>query len=87
MCECSNLQKLPTSIRQLNALQNLDLDDDLSLQELPTSIGQLNALENLDLWGFSSLQELLTSIEGLFELARITHIYWGIKCTPKPSFE
>jgi hypothetical protein len=23
----------------------------------------------------------------LFELARITYIYWPIECTPKPSFE
>jgi hypothetical protein len=41
------LQELPTSIRQLNAFQNLYLDNFYSLQELPTSIRQLNALQNL----------------------------------------
>jgi Leucine-rich repeat (LRR) protein len=44
---CSKLQELPTSIGQLNALQNLHSNDCSSLQELPTSIGQLNALQNL----------------------------------------
>jgi hypothetical protein len=23
---------------------------------------------------------------GVFDLARITYIYWTIECTPKPSF-
>jgi Leucine-rich repeat (LRR) protein len=44
---CSSLQELPTSIGQLNALQNLDLSECSNLQELPTSIGQLNALQIL----------------------------------------
>ncbi len=43
------LQELPTSIGQLNALQQLQLSQCSSLQELSTSIGQLNALQQLQL--------------------------------------
>jgi hypothetical protein len=39
LSRCSKLQELPTSIGQLNALQNLDLTMCSKLQELPTSIG------------------------------------------------
>jgi Leucine-rich repeat (LRR) protein len=38
------LKELPSSIGQLNALQELDLDGCSELKELPSSIGQLNAL-------------------------------------------
>ncbi len=59
---CGGLQKLQTSIGQLNALQNLDLKHRSSLQELQTFIGQLKALQNLNLKHRSSLQEIQTSI-------------------------
>ncbi len=68
----------------------------MSLQELLTSIGQLSALQNLDLKNCSRLQELSTSIanwmhkpwfEILFEVARITYVYWAIECTSKLWFE
>jgi hypothetical protein len=59
---CLSLRELPTSIGQLNALQNLNLKGCSNLQELPTSIGQLNGLQKLELTGCSSLQELPTSI-------------------------
>jgi hypothetical protein len=57
------LQALPASIGQLSALKNLDLNNCSSLQKLPTSIAQLNALY----W-----------FAWLFELARITYVYWSI---------
>jgi hypothetical protein len=41
--------RITTSIGQLNAFKNFDLNHFSSLQELLTSIGQLNALKNLDL--------------------------------------
>jgi Leucine-rich repeat (LRR) protein len=53
---CSKLQELPTSIDQLNALQNLYLQGYSKLEELPTAIGQLNALENLHLNNYFRLQ-------------------------------
>jgi len=53
------LQELPTSIGQLNALQNLDLRGCSTLQELPTSIGQLNGLQNLDLQGVGTCKNYL----------------------------
>jgi Leucine-rich repeat (LRR) protein len=56
------MQELHIFIGQLNALQNLDLNNCSNLQELPTSIGHLNALQNLDLKYYSSLQELPTSM-------------------------
>jgi len=40
------MQELPTSIGQLNTLQNLDLHDYLRSQKLLTSISQLSALQN-----------------------------------------
>jgi hypothetical protein len=40
---CWSLQELPTSIGQLNALQNLCLWGYSKVQELPTCIGQWNA--------------------------------------------
>jgi len=43
------LKELPSSIGQLNALQNLDLRECSELKELPSSIGQLNALQKLNL--------------------------------------
>jgi Leucine-rich repeat (LRR) protein len=46
---CSSLQRLPTSIGQLSALQNLDLSECASLQELPMSMGQLSALQKFHL--------------------------------------
>ncbi len=70
------MQKLPTSISQLNALHNLYLSRCYSLQELPTSIGQLNALQNLHLEECISLQELPTSIGQLSALQ--TFIYRGV---------
>jgi Leucine-rich repeat (LRR) protein len=56
------LKELPSSIGQLNALQEFDLSGCSSLKELPSSIGQLNALQKLDLSGCSSLKELPSSI-------------------------
>jgi Leucine-rich repeat (LRR) protein len=43
------LKELPSSIGQLNALQELDLSRCSILKELPSSIGQLNALKIFDL--------------------------------------
>jgi len=92
------LQKLPTSIGQLNALQQLQLSQCLSLQKLPTSIDQLSAFHHeLALKGCSSLKILPTSIGqlnalqklhlwGCSSFARITFIYQSIECTPKFSF-
>jgi len=68
---CLSLRELPSSIGQLNALQNLYLTRCSSLQELPTSIGQLNALQKLDLIWCLSLQELLTSIGHLNALQKL----------------
>jgi hypothetical protein len=65
------LRELPSSIGQLNALQNLYLTRCSSLQELPTSIGQLNALQKLDLISCLSLQELPTSIGHLNALQKL----------------
>jgi hypothetical protein len=62
LSNCSRLQKLPTSIGQLNALQNFYLNDYSNLQKLITSIRKLNALQNFDLNNYSNLQELPTSI-------------------------
>jgi len=67
---------LPTTICQLNALQDLNLSKCSSLQELPPSIGlfkgtwktcfisirQLSALQTLDLQECSNLRKLPTSI-------------------------
>jgi Leucine-rich repeat (LRR) protein len=49
LLSCSNLEELPSSIGQLNALQMLDLLGCFDLEELSSSIGQLNALQMLDL--------------------------------------
>ncbi len=88
------MQELPTSIGQLNALQDLYLKGCSNLQKLPTSIGQLNALQKLDFGGCFRLEEFPTSITiaytpkpflgEVFKVAKITYIYWPIECTPKP---
>ncbi len=49
LTQCLNLEKISSSIGQLNALQELDLNGCSNLKELPSSIGQLNALQQLDL--------------------------------------
>ncbi len=66
-----DMKELPTTIGQLNALQELNLSGCSSLQELPTTIGQLSALQDLDLSGCSSLQELPTSIGQLSGLQNL----------------
>jgi Leucine-rich repeat (LRR) protein len=73
------LQELPTSIGQLNALQNLHLWGCPKLQELPTSIGQLNVVQNLDLWGCPKLQELPTSIGQLSALQNHSYDIHGAR--------
>jgi Leucine-rich repeat (LRR) protein len=51
------LKKLPSSIGQLNALKELNLNGCSNLKELPSSIGQLNALKKLDLNGCSNFEK------------------------------
>jgi Leucine-rich repeat (LRR) protein len=68
------LEKIPSSIGQLNALEKLDLLGCSHLEELPSSIGQLNAFQKLVFSGCSHLE-------------KTTFIYWSIECTPKALFE
>ncbi|CAM6073542.1 unnamed protein product [Sphagnum tenellum] len=65
------LKELPSSIGQLNALQELDLRACSNLKELPSSIGLLNALQQFDLRGCSNLKELPSSISQLNTLQKL----------------
>jgi Leucine-rich repeat (LRR) protein len=62
LTKCVSLEKIPSSIGQLNALEELDLKGCSNLKKLPSSIGQLNVLQELDLNGCSKLKELPSSI-------------------------
>jgi hypothetical protein len=64
------------------------------LKDLPSSIGQLNALQKPDLNGCSKLNELPSCIGAieytpsapfvmLFQVEKITFMYWPIECTSK----
>jgi nucleoside-triphosphatase THEP1 len=62
LAQCQSLEEIPSSIGQMNALQELYLSGCSNLKELPSSIGQLNALQRLYLKGCSELKELPSSI-------------------------
>jgi len=56
----SQLEELPTTIGQLSAVQDFNLEGCSALMELPTSIGQLNSLqcvEEVDAIQNSNLEE------------------------------
>jgi Leucine-rich repeat (LRR) protein len=59
LSECFNLKELPSSIGQLNALQELDLLGCSNLKKLPSSIGQSNALQKLYLYNCPNLKNYL----------------------------
>ena len=54
---CQNLKKLPSSIGQLKALQDLDLDGCGRLEALPESISALSTLQQLGLFECSSISK------------------------------
>ncbi|CAM6063762.1 unnamed protein product [Sphagnum tenellum] len=83
LTECRSLEKIPSYIGQLNALQELDLNGLLSLsncsnlKELPSSIDQLNALQELDLSMCSNLKEVPSSIGQLNALQWLYLSKWS----------
>jgi hypothetical protein len=70
--ECSNLKKLPSSIRQSNALQELNLCG-VSIWK---NYLHLLAIECTPKASFAIM----------FRFERIAFIYWPIQCTPKAWF-
>ena len=72
--ECPSLTALPTSLGQLQALTDMNLQECISLEFLPRSLGQLTVLNKLNLGGCSTI-ELLP--ESLVQLPTLTWLNLG----------
>jgi hypothetical protein len=80
----SGLSKLPDELRELTALQTLDLSGCSELTELPTGVGRLGSLRTLDLGECDRLRALpdeLTQLSGLQTL----NLKWCMRLTRLPK--
>jgi Leucine-rich repeat (LRR) protein len=83
LTECHNLEEIPLSIGQLNALQEFNLSWCFNLQKLPKSIGKLYALQELDLSGCWNLKKLPSSIGQLNALLKLDlYECWNLEELP-----
>ncbi|TQE13832.1 hypothetical protein C1H46_000463 [Malus baccata] len=69
--EGTAVEMLPSSIENLNGLQDLNLNGCNQLKELPSSIGNLNRLQDLRLRSCEQLKDVPTGIYSLTNLKRL----------------
>ncbi|KAM1728167.1 hypothetical protein TB1_017915 [Malus domestica] len=68
---CTELSKLPTSMKNLGKVDFLDISDCFSIKMLPEDIGEMHSLRKINMGQCSRLQELPPSVVDLKQLEEV----------------
>ncbi|KAM1174752.1 hypothetical protein FF1_027281 [Malus domestica] len=68
---CTELSKLPTSMKNLGKVKFLDISDCFGIKVLPKDIGEMSGLRKINMRQCSKLQELPPSVMDLEQLEEV----------------